>query len=109
MRDWRQDGRRDALRLLARETRRAKWSPAILHALVEELYVGEEFVRLLGDPRRFPAGRYPQAVAIALALRHSWRAEDFQRTVNRLFPTTRRTQRRNPRQDQAAADRRHRR
>ena len=109
MRDWRQDGRWDALRLLARETRGAKWSLAMLQALVEELYVGEEFVRLLGDPRRLPVGRYPQAVAIALALRHSWRAEDFQRTVNRLFPTTRRTRRRKPRQHQTAADRGHRR
>lgn len=109
MRDWRQDGRWDALRLLARETRRAKWSPAMLDALVEELFVGEEFVRLLGDPRRLPVRRYPQAVAIALAIRHSWRPDDFQRTLNRLLPSTRRTQRRNPRQHQTAADRRHRR
>ncbi len=108
MKDWRQDGRWDALCLLARHARRAKWSSAMLQALVEELYVDEEFARLLGNPRRLPVGRYPQAVAVALALRHSWRPDDFQRTIERLLPAAPRTCRAGSRHYPTAADRRRR-
>lgn len=109
MKDWRQEGRWDALRLLARHSRRATWSSALLRALVDELYVGEEFERLIGDPRRVPVRRYPQALSVALALRHSWRPDDFQRTVDHLFPGGARKAHHPARTRSNAADRRHRR
>jgi len=38
--------------------------------LIEELYVEAEFNAHLGDPEILPSRRYPQAIALALALRH---------------------------------------
>ena len=61
-----------------------KWSPRLLVVLLEELHVGNEIVQLVGDPRRVERRRYPHAVAVALALRHSWRPDDLQRLVRRL-------------------------
>ncbi len=53
-------------------------------ALIEELYVEDDFHALLGDPKDLPRRRYPQAVALALALRHSWRPDDLACILRRL-------------------------
>ena len=53
-------------------------------ALIEELYVEEEFNALLGDPEVLPLWRYPQAIALAVALRHSWRPDDLACILRRL-------------------------
>jgi hypothetical protein len=52
--------------------------------LIEELYVAEDFNALLGDPKRLPRRCYPQAVLLALALRHSWRPDDLACILRRL-------------------------
>jgi hypothetical protein len=67
-----------------RQTAGLRWSEQLLAVLIDELYVDEDFVALLGEPEMLPVRRYPQALAVALALRHSWRPDDFARLVKRL-------------------------
>ena len=60
------------LRLISEQAESLRWSPTLIRLLVRELHVEDDFTRLLGNPSRVNAQRYPQAVAIALAIRHSW-------------------------------------
>lgn len=55
-----------------------------MDVLIEELYVEDDFNALLGDPKRLPRRRYPQAILLALALRHSWRPDDLGCILRRL-------------------------
>jgi hypothetical protein len=56
-----------------------------LELLIEELYIDESIDDLLGAHRHdLPTRRYPEAIAIALILRHSWRADDLAYIVERL-------------------------
>ena len=48
-----------------------------MEALLEELYVDDSIADLLGEFSSIPARRYPQLIAVALALRHSWRPDDL--------------------------------
>jgi hypothetical protein len=85
---WHPDARQASLLRLLKRTSELEWSPALLRALIDELFVVDEFVSLLGEPADLTIDRYPQAVAIALALRHSWRRDDFRRLLRRLkLPT----------------------
>jgi hypothetical protein len=57
----------------------------LLELLIEELYIDESIDDLLGEhPANLPARRYPEAIAVALILRHSWRADDLAWIVERL-------------------------
>ena len=57
----------------------------MIDVLLEELYVDDDLEELLGKaPRKLRTGQYPQAVAVALILRHSWRADDLACIVERL-------------------------
>jgi hypothetical protein len=57
----------------------------LLEPLIEELYIDESIEDLLGErPRDLPTRRYPEAIAVALILRHSWRADDLAWIVERL-------------------------
>jgi hypothetical protein len=76
--------RRKALRSLVARTQETPWSANLLTVLIEELYVEDDFSVLLGDPKRLPRRRYPQAVLMALALRHSWRPDDLSCILRRL-------------------------
>jgi hypothetical protein len=76
--------RRKLLRSLVARTRKTSWSAKLVTALIEELYVEDEFRTLLGDPEVLPRRRYPQAIALALALRHSWRPDDLACILGRL-------------------------
>ncbi len=87
--DWRRDSRWRELRALEERTRAIHWSADLLELLIEELFVGDDFERLLGNPRDLPPGRYPQAVAIALALRHSWREDDLHLFVGQILQSRR--------------------
>ncbi len=60
------------------------WSHALLKLLLEELCVDDEIDTLLGNIDRLAIDQFPQAIAVALALRHSWRADDFLRFARRL-------------------------
>ena len=78
------DPRIAALTRFVANTATINSSRRLIEALVEELHVEDDFQRLLGEPRRLPKRRYPQAVAVALAIRRSWRRDVFDRFARRL-------------------------
>jgi hypothetical protein len=82
--DWRQHGRLDDLRTLVEGTGGLVLSRALLHALLEELHIGDDFDTLVGRVGRLHASQYPRLLAIALLLRHSWCPRDLARTATRL-------------------------
>ena len=82
---WRRDARPQALRAAVHRTKGLRWSASLLELLIEELYIDESIEALLGEhPHALPTRRYPEAIAIALILRHSWRADDLACIVERL-------------------------
>ena len=81
---WRRQLRPRAMRLFAARTAKLKCSRALLKVLVEELYPDDLFTELVGDLDRVPLRRWPQVVAIAVALRHSWRRDGLARIARRL-------------------------
>ena len=82
--DWRRHGRLDDLRALAEGARGLALSRELLHALLEELHVSDDFDVLVGRVARLPACQFPRLLAIALLLRHSWCPLDLERTAMRL-------------------------
>ena len=59
-----------------------------MEVLLEELYVDDGLEKLLGKaPSALQVRQYPQAVAVALILRHSWRADDLACILERLGMT----------------------
>ena len=82
---WRRDIRPRIVQAAVSATESLKWSPALLEVLLEELYVEDHLEELLAKaPTKLRARQYPQAVAVALILRHSWRADDLACIVKRL-------------------------
>ena len=82
---WRRDVRSEAVRAAVKRTTALRWSASLLELLTEELYIDESIDDLLGEhPRDLPTRRYPEAIAVALILRHSWRADDLAWIVDRL-------------------------
>ena len=82
--DWRRHGRLDDLRVLAQGATGLALSRGLLHALLEELHISDDFDVLVGRVARQPASRYPRLLAIALLLRHSWCPLDLSRTATQL-------------------------
>src|SRR6267154_1400104 len=75
---WRRDVRPGAVRSAVSATAMLRWSPSLMEALLEELYVDDGLEGLLGkSPSELQIRQYPGAVAAALILRHSWRADDL--------------------------------
>jgi hypothetical protein len=81
---WREHLRPRAMRLFAARTARLHGSRTLLKLLVEELYPDDLFTELVGDLDRVPRRRWPQIVAIAVALRHSWRRDSLASIAKRL-------------------------
>ena len=81
---WREELRPTALRLFAARTRKLPWSRALLKLVVRELYPDDLFSELIGNLDRVPRQRWPQVVALAVALRHSWRKDGLERIVKSL-------------------------
>ena len=82
--DWRRQGRLDDLRALAEGASGLVLSRGLLHALLEELHISDDFDVLVGRVARQPASQYPRLLAIALLLRHSWCPQDLEQTAIRL-------------------------
>ena len=82
--DWRRHGRLDDLRTLAEGANGLTLSRGLLHALLEELHISDDFDVLVGRVAHLPASEYPRLLAIALLLRHSWCPRDLSRTATRL-------------------------
>ncbi len=81
---WRKELRPRALRLFAGRTTTLTWSRAVLKLVVGELFPDDLFTELIGNLDRVPRRRWPQVIAIALALRHSWRRDGLERMARRL-------------------------
>lgn len=82
--DLQDDPRIQALRLIARQLRTLSWSPALLALLLDELYVDDLFTDVVGDPDTIPPHGYASAVAVAIALRHSWQPNVLAAIADRL-------------------------
>lgn len=84
-RRWRRQVRPEQLRRAVDATNALSWSPVLLELLSEEMYVGDALEELLGTTlRSLDEARYPQAVALALVLRHSWQPDDLRYVLERL-------------------------
>jgi hypothetical protein len=82
---WRQDVRPRIIEAAVAATESLKWSPGLIQLLLDELYVDDQIEKLLAQtPGKLRSRQYPQAIALALILRHSWRADDLAWIVNRL-------------------------
>jgi hypothetical protein len=76
-RRWRHEDRPRLVHAGASATKAIKWSPTLIEAVLEELYVDDHFEELLGTaPGDVRASQHPQAIAVALILRHSWHPDD---------------------------------
>jgi hypothetical protein len=81
---WRTRSREASLHALANSTRGLSWTPRLWRALLDELHVSDAFQALVPRSRSLSPSLYPQAVAIALAERHSWAPADLRRLARRL-------------------------
>lgn len=84
---WRTTLRPRVVRLIAERTTRLSWTPVLFRLLIEDFRVDELFVDVVGKPDKLPARRYPQALAVALALRHSWQRNTLLMIAKRLGVT----------------------
>ena len=85
---WREELRPRALRLLAARTTKLQWSRALLKLVIHELYPDDLFSELIGNLDRVPQRRWPQVIALAVALRRSWRRDGLTQLVRSLRITT---------------------
>ena len=85
---WREELRPRALRLFAAHTTKLQWSRALLKLVVHELYPDDLFSELIGNLDRIPRRRWPQVIALAVALRQSWREDGLVRIVRSLHVPT---------------------
>ena len=81
---WREELRLRALRLFASRTTKLQWTRALLKLVVRELHPDDLFSELIGNLDRVPRQRWPQVVALAVALRHSWRQNGLAQIVRSL-------------------------
>lgn len=81
---WRHHHRGDVLQALADGAHGLGWTRGLVTTLLDELYVTDEFDRLVGPTSRVPASQFPRLIAIALLLRHSWSLDDLCRTGKRI-------------------------
>ena len=81
---WREELRPRALRSFAASTAKLRWSRALLKLVVRELHPDDLFSELIGNLDRLPPRRWPQVVALAVALRHSWRQNGLAQIVKSL-------------------------
>jgi hypothetical protein len=81
---WRDNLRPRAMRLFTARTRTLTWSRALVKLIVEELFLDDLFTELVGPLDRVPPRQWPHVLAIAIALRHSWRRDGLSRVARQL-------------------------
>jgi hypothetical protein len=74
--------------LFAARTTKLQWSRALLKLVVHELQPDDLFSELIGNLDRIPRRRWPQVIALAVALRQSWREDGLVRIVRSLHVPT---------------------
>ena len=83
--DWRRTVRPAILREATTATMGLDWSPALFATLLEELGEHDGLESLLGQvPTDLIVVAYPQAIALALILRHSWQPHHLRRILESL-------------------------
>ena len=81
---WRSECRLPTLTTFSAHTKRLRWTRQLLLMLLDELHVDDLFEDLVGNPATLKRAQYPHAIAVALALRHSWRADDLAEVIEQL-------------------------
>jgi hypothetical protein len=79
--DWRHLTRPVILENFLNHTGDLRWSRELIDLLLDELHVGDEFDDLISRVPPSAQVNYPQLVALALVLRHSWFPEDLARII----------------------------
>ncbi len=79
--DWRRLTRPVIVENFLNHTRDLRWSRELIDLLLEELHVSDEFDDLIGRVPPSAQVSYPQLVALAVVLRHSWYPEDLTRII----------------------------
>ena len=79
--DWRRLTRPVILENFLKHTRDLRWSRELIDLLLDELHVSDEFDDLIGRVPPSAPVNYPQLVALAVILRHSWYPEDLARII----------------------------
>ena len=79
--DWRRLTRPLILNDFLGRTRDLCWSRELIDLLLDELHVSDEFDDLVGRVPPSAPVNYPQLLALALVLRHSWFPEDLTRII----------------------------
>ena len=90
--DWNRVLRPRALRHLVAQTADMKWNPRLMTVLLNELWIDDSFVELVGEPRRIRHDQYAQAVALAILFRYSWQPDRLAAIAKQLgvpLPTPR--------------------
>ena len=83
--DWRRTVRPALLRRATIATTGLEWTPALFATLLEELRENDGLEALLGPMRKdLAVVSYPQVIALALILRHSWEPRDLRRILETL-------------------------
>ena len=81
---WRDERRPRELRLFSSRALTLTWSRALVKLIVEELFLDDLFTELVGHLDRVPPRQWPHVLAIAIALRHSWRRDGLANVARRL-------------------------
>jgi hypothetical protein len=85
---WREELRPRAMRLFAARTAKLTWSRALLKLVVAELFPDDLFTELVGNLDRVPRQKWPHVIAVAVALRHSWRRDGLSSVARGLRIST---------------------
>ena len=81
---WRDEVRPRELRSFSSRARTLTWSRALVKLIVAELFPDDLFTELVGHLDRVPPRQWPHALAVAVALRHSWRRDGLTSLAKRL-------------------------
>ena len=81
LQDWRRRLRPQILSELVEQSNDLPWSSRLITLLLSELHIGDEFYDLVDSAEQPAPQQYPQLIAIALLLRHSWFPEDLADTA----------------------------
>lgn len=88
---WRNFDRPVVLRRVARQMRSVQWTQGLLEVLLDELHISHEVAAILGNDECLKTRCSAGTVALAIALRHSWRPDDLSETLTRLDRVDHRT------------------
>ena len=81
---WRQWERAQRLRTLAGAVYGLQWTPGLVRLVLEELHADDDVTRVLGRRDTAKAQKTAEVIAAAVAVRHSWRADDFRTIIRRI-------------------------